>query len=166
MIVAFVALTILPMFAGIPVWLVQIAYTSVNVFCGLDFLGIIKCSQRISQHFACTIMAWESIISSVTVLLLPLVVGLAAPNNTVDEVVLSVQNPIEINQTFLQWARILVGIALFETVTIVLFFIFCDSKPRPWAIIKVKEAGGEKTDSSSNGSSHEHLENEQKIEKF
>ena len=86
MIIAFVALTILPMFAGIPVWLVQIAYTSVNVFCGLDFLGIIKCSQRISQHFASTIMAWESIISSVTVLLLPLVVGLAAPNNTVDEV--------------------------------------------------------------------------------
>lgn len=138
MICAFCALTVLPLVSGIPAWLVQTAYTAVNVFSGLDFLGVIKCSQQFSYPFSSTIMAWESILSSVTTLLLPLAIDLAAPNNRVDE-----------------WARILIGIAAFETVTIVLFFLFCDTKPRPWtlhngnsqSVAPIKDSEANKSDS-------------------
>jgi len=62
----------------------------------------------------------------------------------------------------LKWARILIGIALFELITIVLFFVFCDSKPRPWTILP-NQLDGQETDSSSNGTGEEI---EQKDEKF
>jgi hypothetical protein len=97
MIVSFTMLGILPMVQNMPPWIVQVVYVSVNIFSGLDFLGVIKCSQHISRQFSSTIMAWEIILSSGTVLLLPMIVGLAAPNNSVNEVLIRGRNR---NMTF------------------------------------------------------------------
>lgn len=47
MALCFFGLALLPSMQSVPSWVVQIAYTFVNVFSGLDFLGVIKCSQRV-----------------------------------------------------------------------------------------------------------------------
>lgn len=115
MALCFFGLALLPSMQSVPSWVVQIAYTFVNVFSGLDFLGVIKCSQRISQQFAHVLMAWNSIISSITVLFLPLAVTILASENSIVE-----------------WSRMFMSIGFFQTTMVVVFFVFCDSEPRKW----------------------------------
>jgi Na+/melibiose symporter-like transporter len=60
-------------------------------------------------------MAWNSIISSITVIFLPLAVTLLAPENKVAE-----------------WSRIFTGIGSLQFIMVLLFFLFCNSEPREW----------------------------------
>ncbi|CAK5071251.1 unnamed protein product [Meloidogyne enterolobii] len=62
-------------------------------------------------------MAWNSMISSITILLLPLFVTLIAPYNLIHE-----------------WSRIYIIIGIFQLIMMTFFFIFCDTKPRDWTI--------------------------------
>nr|CAD2206201.1 unnamed protein product [Meloidogyne enterolobii] len=113
----FILLALLPLAKWVPLWSVQLVYTLINLFCGLDFLGVIRCSQRISQQFSHVLMAWNSMISSITILLLPLFVTLIAPYNLIHE-----------------WSRIYIIIGIFQLIMMTFFFIFCDTKPRDWTI--------------------------------
>uniref|UniRef100_A0A1I8AX10 MFS domain-containing protein n=1 Tax=Meloidogyne hapla TaxID=6305 RepID=A0A1I8AX10_MELHA len=113
----FISLAFLPLAKWFPLWSVQFVYTLVNLFCGLDFLGVIRCSQRISQQFSHVLMAWNSMISSITILLLPLFVTLIAPNNYIHE-----------------WSRMYIIIGIFQLIMMTFFFIFCDTKQRDWTI--------------------------------
>jgi len=64
-------------------------------------------------------MAWLTLISSTIVLLLPLGVNLVAAEGTLQ-----------------QWSRMLLAIGAFEALTVILFDLFADTKPRDWAKVK------------------------------
>ncbi|KAI1718306.1 major facilitator superfamily domain-containing protein [Ditylenchus destructor] len=98
-----------------PTWLVQIFYVSINMFSGFGFLGLVKAAALVSQQYSHVLMSGEIIITSIVVLILPILMSIFVPDNTVD-----------------QWGHIFIGTPLVQIVTISLFLAFCDSKPRPW----------------------------------
>ncbi|KAF7640463.1 hypothetical protein Mgra_00000284 [Meloidogyne graminicola] len=131
----FISLAILPLANFFPSWTAQLVYILINLFCGLDFLGVIRCSQRISQQFSHVLMAWNSMISSFTVLLLPLFVTVFASDNLIN-----------------QWSNMFIYIGLFQLVMVILFFVFCNTKPRGWTIIKNKNNTNSSENTSKEGS--------------
>uniref|UniRef100_A0A914H118 glutathione synthase n=1 Tax=Globodera rostochiensis TaxID=31243 RepID=A0A914H118_GLORO len=122
----FVSLALLPKILlstlTIPIWLVQILYTSVVAFAGLDFLGVVRCAQMISQSFSHILMNWISAINSLILLLLPIFVTFAVPNQNVEE-----------------WARVFVGIAILLVFSMAIFLLFGNSLPRRWTKAEVAE---------------------------
>uniref|UniRef100_A0A183BZW8 glutathione synthase n=1 Tax=Globodera pallida TaxID=36090 RepID=A0A183BZW8_GLOPA len=122
----FVSLALLPKILlstlTIPIWLVQILYTSVVAFAGLDFLGVVRCAQMISQSFSHILMNWISAINSLILLLLPIFVTFAVPNQNVEE-----------------WARVFVGIAILLVFSMAIFLLFGKSLPRRWTKAEVAE---------------------------
>ncbi|KAI1724004.1 major facilitator superfamily domain-containing protein [Ditylenchus destructor] len=122
--ICFFILALLPMLFGkVPLWIVQVFYSSVNLFCGVGFLGVLKSSEIIAQHFSHVLMAWESIISSLIVLILPLAINVIAPKNTVEE-----------------WSRVFIGVPCIQILAITAFVLFCDSKPRKWTGIDSRQS--------------------------
>ncbi|KAI1731246.1 major facilitator superfamily domain-containing protein [Ditylenchus destructor] len=112
----YVCLATVPLlFNDVPTWLMQIFYVSINMFSGFGFLGLVKAAALVSQQYSHVLMSGEIIITSIVVLLLPILMSVFVPDNTVD-----------------QWGHIFIGTPLVQIVTISLFLAYCDSKPRPW----------------------------------
>jgi len=59
-------------------------------------------------------MPLEAICVSGALILLPLIVGIAAPHSLA------------------QWGYVFIGLAAFQFVSVALFMLTCDSKPRKW----------------------------------
>ncbi|KAI1693876.1 major facilitator superfamily domain-containing protein [Ditylenchus destructor] len=116
MITCYGFLALIPMIMNDPpIWLMQIFYTSINMFSGLAYLGLIKAAIVISRQHSHVLMSGEIIISAAIMLCMPLIVSLIAPDNTVE-----------------QWSRLFISMPLIQFTTTVIFLLFCDSKPRPW----------------------------------
>uniref|UniRef100_A0A915EM59 Major facilitator superfamily (MFS) profile domain-containing protein n=1 Tax=Ditylenchus dipsaci TaxID=166011 RepID=A0A915EM59_9BILA len=62
--------------------LIQICFTGVTVFSGLNCVGVVKCAQLISRELSHVLMAWNTLLGSAIILLIPLGVSIVAPNNT------------------------------------------------------------------------------------
>ncbi|KAI6217645.1 Sodium-dependent phosphate transport protein 1 [Aphelenchoides fujianensis] len=98
-----------------PVW-AQVFYTLSIVFSGLNCVGVSKSVQLISGRFSYILMAVSQFVMSVSILYLPLVVTVFAPDNTPQE-----------------WARLFVFTAVLVFVTTMMFNVTAEATPRPWA---------------------------------
>ncbi|KAI1701607.1 major facilitator superfamily domain-containing protein [Ditylenchus destructor] len=115
-IICYACLALFPiLMTDVPTWLMQVFYTSVNMFCGLAFLGMIKSAAVIAKQYSHVTMTGVCTTSSLIILILPLVVSLIVPDNTLE-----------------QWTRLFIGMPFIQLTTTTIFLIFCDSKPRPW----------------------------------
>ncbi|KAI1713863.1 major facilitator superfamily domain-containing protein [Ditylenchus destructor] len=114
----FVALTFLP--PTFPT-LIQICFTGVTVFSGLNCVGVAKSTQLMSGQFSHVLMAMSALTSSVVVLLIPPVVSLMVPNNTNEE-----------------WGRIFILIAIAVVITIIIFDFTAEVDPRPWTYTEIE----------------------------
>jgi len=71
-----------------------------------------------SQQFSHFLMSCTMMIITAMMLVMPLVVGLVAPSDTVTE-----------------WSYLFSGIAVCQLVTILAFLALCNSKPRRWTSV-------------------------------
>ncbi|KAF7638670.1 MFS domain-containing protein [Meloidogyne graminicola] len=98
-------------------WIILPFYAFLNVFTGLDFLGIFRYSQYISVKYSELIISWLNIVMSIISLTLPGIVALIAPNDTIK-----------------QWTFIFLIISLIVFISITIFILFATSSPRKWAL--------------------------------
>ncbi|KAE9546384.1 hypothetical protein FO519_010404, partial [Halicephalobus sp. NKZ332] len=107
--VCFILMASLPAEMG---WLVQISYSMVNSFSGLNAVGVAKSVQLISQHHAHFIMTIMSLVNSVVILVLPFVVSVIAPDNTES-----------------QWAVVFYSLAVIVFIAMLFFNFVCQVEP-------------------------------------
>ncbi|KAI1715810.1 major facilitator superfamily domain-containing protein [Ditylenchus destructor] len=72
--------------ADVPTWLLQAFYTPINMFCGLAFLGMYKSAAVIAKQYAHVTMTGLCTIQSLIMLILPLLVSLMVPDNSLEQV--------------------------------------------------------------------------------
>uniref|UniRef100_A0A914CZT6 NADH dehydrogenase subunit 6 n=1 Tax=Acrobeloides nanus TaxID=290746 RepID=A0A914CZT6_9BILA len=96
-------------------FLAQIALIIVVSFSGLSFVGSMKTSQMISQHYFHIIMVVITLCSSCVSLILPIIVAIVAPDNTQA-----------------QWKVIFIGISILIFAGTIIFNIAADVEPRKW----------------------------------
>ncbi|KAI1713866.1 major facilitator superfamily domain-containing protein [Ditylenchus destructor] len=82
---------------------------------GLNCVGVYKSVQLISCQYSYAILAMAAYISNVVILILPLLVSLFAPDNTIE-----------------QWSRLFLTIAGIVIVTVLYFVANAEVNPRPW----------------------------------
>ncbi|VDM91443.1 unnamed protein product [Litomosoides sigmodontis] len=82
MVVCFIFLALIPAGAAN---LGQIAYTAAIAFSGLNSVGVIRSAQLVARQHTHFVLAILSIISCLTILVIPLFVSLLAPNNTTEQ---------------------------------------------------------------------------------
>uniref|UniRef100_A0A915DQR2 NADH dehydrogenase subunit 6 n=1 Tax=Ditylenchus dipsaci TaxID=166011 RepID=A0A915DQR2_9BILA len=103
----FIVLATIPFTSAyLPIWVFQAAYTIMNLFGSLAFVGVIKSTMMISSQFSHVLMAATVIISSTIILLLPLGINVFAPDNTATE-----------------WSRIFIALPCIQIVTISIFYL-------------------------------------------
>uniref|UniRef100_A0AC34QKB2 Major facilitator superfamily (MFS) profile domain-containing protein n=1 Tax=Panagrolaimus sp. JU765 TaxID=591449 RepID=A0AC34QKB2_9BILA len=112
-VVCFIMMASLPSELG---WLIQISYSMVNSFSGLNAVGVAKCVQLLAQHHAHFIMIIMSLVNSIVILVLPIIVSFVAPDNTPS-----------------QWATLFYILAVIVFVTMMFFNFVCQVEPREWA---------------------------------
>ncbi|MFH4979793.1 hypothetical protein AB6A40_006502 [Gnathostoma spinigerum] len=100
----------------------QIAYTAAVAFCGMNCVGVVKSAQLVAQQHVHFVMAVMSILSCVTIFILPFVVSTLAPRNLHSE-----------------WALIFYIACGLIVVTNGLFIFIGDAKPAPWTKIKTEK---------------------------
>lgn len=93
----------------------QIAYTAAIAFSGLNCVGVIKSGQLVARQHTHFIMSVLSIISCLSILILPLLVSLLAPDNTSQ-----------------QWSVIFFIIVGLMVVCNGFFFFVGKASPAPW----------------------------------
>ncbi|KAI1717862.1 major facilitator superfamily domain-containing protein [Ditylenchus destructor] len=114
----FVALAILP---ASQITLLQVCFTSATVFSGLNCVGVVKCIQLAARDLSHVIYAWNTLLYSFIVLLMPIFVSLAAPENTME-----------------QWGRIYVAVSIMVIAATTLFNFTAEVEPRHWTGIANK----------------------------
>jgi len=115
MAICFVAMILIPTNERI---LIQVFFTAVTMFSGLNTVGVTKCIQLASRKFSHVLFSWRTFMNSIVTLLLPLMVNVMAPNETIE-----------------QWKRIFVVIAVALVVTTTMFDFYAEVEPRSWAVI-------------------------------
>ncbi|KAI1709966.1 hypothetical protein DdX_10978 [Ditylenchus destructor] len=75
--------------ADVPTWLLQAFYTPINMFCGLAFLGMYKSAAVIAKQYAHVTMTGLCTIQSLIMLILPLIVSLIVPDNSLEQELLT-----------------------------------------------------------------------------
>ncbi|MFH4983217.1 hypothetical protein AB6A40_009926 [Gnathostoma spinigerum] len=100
----------------------QIAYTASIAFSGMNSAGIVKSAVLVACQYVNVIMAAISCIASVSILILPVIVSLAAPNNTHDE-----------------WSRLFYFTVALVFACITFFAVFGEAKAEPWTKVEVTE---------------------------
>lgn len=131
-------LAFLPLFTT-SIWVIVPFYATLNMFTGLDFLGIVRCTQTIALRHAEVLIAWQSIVSSTVALVLPTIVSMAAPNDSLPE-----------------WMLVMGSVSLIVILSITAFMVFGVSSPRKWAY------GTESTANSTTTSTKQHNKNSDK----
>ncbi|KAI1713865.1 major facilitator superfamily domain-containing protein [Ditylenchus destructor] len=114
----FAALAILP---ASQITLLQVCFTGATVFSGLNCVGVVKCIQLAARDLSHVIYAWNTLLYSFIVLLMPLFVSLVAPENTME-----------------QWGRIYVAVSILVIAATTLFNFTAEVEPRHWTGIPNK----------------------------
>uniref|UniRef100_A0A914MAQ5 Uncharacterized protein n=2 Tax=Meloidogyne TaxID=189290 RepID=A0A914MAQ5_MELIC len=92
-------------------------YSTINMFTGLDFLGIFRYAQFIALKHSEVLISWTNIVISIVPLILPGIVAAAAPDDTIK-----------------QWTYIFSTISILVFTAITVFILFAKSNPRKWAL--------------------------------
>ncbi|KAK6740900.1 hypothetical protein RB195_009010 [Necator americanus] len=93
----------------------QVAYSGAIVFNGLNIVGSIKCAQVVARQHVHFIMVCITITGCIISFILPGIVAVLCPHNTVDE-----------------WSRLFLGISVFVVVSNIPFLFLARSEPAPW----------------------------------
>ncbi|XGW18446.1 hypothetical protein V3C99_002794 [Haemonchus contortus] len=93
----------------------QVAYSAAAAFNGLNIVGSIKCAQVVARQHVHFVMVCVTIGGCVISFILPFVVALFCPNNSMHE-----------------WSRLFFGTGLFVIVCCCPFLFLARSEPAPW----------------------------------
>lgn len=92
-------------------------FLGVTVFNGINAVGCTKSMQLIGGRYVSVLMSFNSYINSVSVLLIPHLITLFAPNGRLSE-----------------WSHILMAIGILVTACVLIFDIFAAAERRKWAL--------------------------------
>ncbi|KAK6740896.1 hypothetical protein RB195_009008 [Necator americanus] len=93
----------------------QAAYSGAVAFSGLNAVGSIKCAQVVARQHVHFVMVCITITGCFISFILPGIVAILCPHNTVDE-----------------WSRLFLGISVFVVLVNIPFLFLASSEPAPW----------------------------------
>uniref|UniRef100_A0A1I8AZA2 MFS domain-containing protein n=1 Tax=Meloidogyne hapla TaxID=6305 RepID=A0A1I8AZA2_MELHA len=114
--ISMAGLAIIPLLSS-SLWMILPFFAVLNIFTGLNFLGFFRYSQTISGKYSELLISWINIVISIVPLILPGIVAVAAPDDTIK-----------------QWTYIFTTISIIVFISITIFILFAKSKPRKWAL--------------------------------